>query len=158
MKNLSICSVKVTLQNKRWEFAVVWEGLPFLLRVGTGDSTWARWFENADRHVGKEMVGPYFVSTVFLGLDYDFLPRATSLSPLIFETMIFDHSREEQSPWFERKFHPCFNFQRRCRTWNEAVATHEYATKIAARMLRWMEFRSLRQASEVAELNRMLEP
>jgi hypothetical protein len=35
---LAISSVKVTYQQGRWEVAVVWEGLPFLLRVGTGDS------------------------------------------------------------------------------------------------------------------------
>jgi hypothetical protein len=36
--NLSISAVKVTLQNNRWEVAVRWDGLPFLVRHGTGDS------------------------------------------------------------------------------------------------------------------------
>lgn len=35
---LLISGVKVTYQNKRWEVAVVWEGLPFLIRAGTGDT------------------------------------------------------------------------------------------------------------------------
>jgi hypothetical protein len=119
--------------------------------------TWARWMEESDRHVAQDLIGPYSVSTVFLGLDHDFLPMRGSLQPLIFETMLFDQSREERSPWFSCTFHPSFNFQRRYRSWGEAKAGHEYAVKIATRMLRWMEFRSARQANEVKELNRLLE-
>ena len=130
---------------------------------------WARWFESADRHVAETLVGPYRVSTVFLGLDHDFggvrglrlealgLEIQTSRPPLIFETMVFDNSREESSPWFSRTFHPSFHFQRRYRSWGEAKSGHEYAEKIARRMLRWMEFRSLRQTAEVGELNRLLD-
>jgi hypothetical protein len=122
--------------------------------------TWARWFEEADRHVGQEFVGPYWVSTIFLGLDHYFPAMFSGVahnSPLIFETMVFDHSREESSPWFSRKHHPSFNFQRRYRSWDEAKAGHEYAVKIAGRMLRWMEFRSTRQTREVNELSLLLE-
>ena len=121
--------------------------------------TWARWFEEADRHVGQELVGPYWISTIFLGLDHDFLPAHVTGNgpPLIFETMVFDHSREESSPWFSRTHHPSFNFQLRYRSWDEAKAGHDYAVKIAGRMLRWMEFRSTRQTREVNELNQMLE-
>lgn len=121
--------------------------------------TWARWFEESDRFVGKDMIGPYRVSTVFLGLDHDFRAMfgSSERPPLIFETMVFDDSHEESSPWFSRKFHPSFNFQRRYRSWDEATAGHAYAVKIAGRMLRWMEFRSARQAREVGELSRMLE-
>lgn len=123
--------------------------------------TWAKWLGEAERSVGKEMVGPYCVSTVFLGLDQDFIGmifgHRTNAHPLIFETMIFDESREESSPFFSRTFHPSFNFQRRYRSWDEAAAGHEYAVKIATRMLRWMEFRSVREKSEVGELNRLLE-
>lgn len=120
---------------------------------------WAAWFETAERQVALEMVGPYRISTVFLGLDHDYghFFSGPTRTPLIFETMIFDESREESSPWFSRKFHPSFNFQRRYRTWDEAVAGHAYAVKISGRMLRWMELRSSRQASEVHELSRLLE-
>lgn len=121
--------------------------------------TWARWFEGTNRIIAQEMCGPYFVSTVFLGLDHDFVAHllpGTGRQPLIFETMIFDHSREESSPWFGRKFHPSFNFQRRYRSWDDAKAGHDYAVKIAWRMLRWMEFRAIRQTREVKELDRML--
>lgn len=122
--------------------------------------TWARWLETADRTVGHDHVGPYRVSTVFLGLDHDYRPRLfgerTTREPLIFETMVFDHSREESSPWFARKFHPSFNFQKRYRSWDAATAGHAYAVKIATRMLRWMEFRSARRDREVKDLEGML--
>jgi hypothetical protein len=118
---------------------------------------WAIWFETADRHVDETMVGPYRVSTVFLGLDHGFFgERSTRPDPLIFETMIFDLSREIESAWFSRSFHPSFHFQRRYRSWDQATAGHAYAVKIAFRMLRWMEFRSARQAREIAELNKLL--
>lgn len=119
--------------------------------------TWARWLETADRTVANDLVGPYRVSTVFLGLDHGY-PRSDDPArpPLIFETMVFDHSREESSPWFSRKFHPSFNFQRRYRSWDAATAGHAYAVKIATRMLRWMEFRSARRDREVKELEGML--
>lgn len=123
--------------------------------------TWAHWLENTDRGVGQDMIGPYWVSTVFLGLDHDFMWRGTygheidNPNPLIFETMVFDNSREETSPYFSRSFHPTFNFQRRYRSWDEAVAGHAYAVKIVTRMLRWMDFRSLRTGSEVDELRRL---
>jgi hypothetical protein len=125
--------------------------------------TWAAWFETADRTVGYDLVVPYRLSTVFLGLDHDLAGVLAAevarfgLPPLIFETMVFDDSREETSPFFFRTFHPSFNFQRRYRSWDEATSGHRYAVKIAERMLRWMEFRSARQTREVNELEPMLE-
>ena len=98
------------------------------------------------------MIGPYLVSTIFLGIDHDFAHPfgVPNPSPLIFETMIFDCSREEKGPFFSSTFYPPFGFQRRYRTWDEAKAGHEYAEKIVRRLLRWIELRSLRQASEVS--------
>ena len=46
---------------------------------------WAEWFEAADRHVDRTMVGDIKVSTVFLGLDHSF----GGGEPQLFETMIF---------------------------------------------------------------------
>lgn len=119
--------------------------------------TWARWFETADRHVGCDMIGPYRISTVFLGLDHDYMQeRVTRSDPLVFETMIFDDSKLESSPFFSAKFHLSFHFQRRYRSWEAAKAGHAYAVRISERMLRWLEFRSQREAREVAELKKML--
>jgi hypothetical protein len=49
---------------------------------------WAMWMESADRHVGAELIEPYWVSTVFLGLDHNYFPSGR---PLLYETMIFKY-------------------------------------------------------------------
>ena len=49
--------------------------------------TWARWFETAFRHVAETWVTQTVcVSTVFLGLDYQFHEGP----PLLFESMVFE--------------------------------------------------------------------
>lgn len=53
---------------------------------------WARWFETADRHIAKTDVGPFWISTVFLGLDHNF---GEDRAPKIFETMVFDNERRD---------------------------------------------------------------
>ena len=69
---------------------------------------WAAWFEsNMDkRHVADEQIGDSRVSTVFLGLDHQFLDGA----PLLFETMVFSG--------------PLDGKQDRCETWEQAEAQH----------------------------------
>lgn len=68
---------------------------------------WAEWFEHADRIVQQTDVGPYVVSTVFLGIDHQFGKGP----PMLFETMVFIDGAAE-------------DFQRRCSTWLEAEAQH----------------------------------
>ena len=46
---------------------------------------WARWFETADRHVAKSLVGDVRVSTVFMGLDHSF----GGDTPILFKTIVF---------------------------------------------------------------------
>lgn len=62
---------------------------------------WAKWFETADRHVADENVGKYRISTVFLGIDHNFLGG----EPILFETMVFsddeDGDEERYSTWEE---------------------------------------------------------
>jgi len=52
--------------------------------------TWAKGFETCDRKVKQEQVGEFWVSTVFLGLDYNWEPSGP---PILWETMVFlkDH-------------------------------------------------------------------
>lgn len=53
---------------------------------------WARWFETTDRVVFQDEIGQHLVSTVFLGLDHNFMRRITGVGePLLFETMVFCH-------------------------------------------------------------------
>lgn len=67
-----------------------------------------------ERHatiVAQEYVGPTFVSTVFLGIDY-----AWSGRPLLFETMTFDGES---------------NLQQRYPTWDDALTGHR---RVVARL------------------------
>ena len=53
---------------------------------------WGRWFEDADRVVFQTQVGPYQVSTVFLGLDHSFHEGGL---PVLWETMVFGPQDDE---------------------------------------------------------------
>jgi hypothetical protein len=82
---------------------------------------WARWFETADRHVGRDQIGPYLVSTVFLGLDHRF---GRNGPPLLFETMTFGADADDAD----------FGFARTA-TWQEAELAHALAVEEAQRRL-----------------------
>jgi hypothetical protein len=49
---------------------------------------WAQWFETSDaeRIVAQTTVGDVQISTVFLGIDYNYRPHG---APVLFETMAF---------------------------------------------------------------------
>lgn len=73
---------------------------------------WARWYEDADRHVGLAHLGDGVrVSTVFLGLDHNFDNHGP---PLIFETMIFGGPHDQ-------------NYCKRCSTWEQVEEQHQEA-------------------------------
>jgi hypothetical protein len=77
---------------------------------------WGRWFQKADRIVKQEYIGPYFVSTVFLGTDYNFAMQGP---PILFETMIFCDGEGDL-------------YQDRCSTWDEALMMHQRGVEWAA--------------------------
>ena len=90
--------------------------------------TWARALEQTDRVVRQEQVGPWRVSTVFLGLDHNWARfRNPELPPLLFETMAFEDKVERPVTFGERTMmvHDSLPIQERCSTWDEAVAQHE---------------------------------
>lgn len=70
---------------------------------------WAKWLENADRHVKLTEQGDVRVSTVFLGLDHSWGEGP----PVLFETMVFGV--------------PGNDFQERYCTWEEAEVGHDQA-------------------------------
>lgn len=79
---------------------------------------WARWFENAERHVADLRDGDIRVSTVFLGLDHNW----GSGPPLLFETMVFGG--------------PLDGEQDRCSTWEHAERMHrEMAERVTMAVL-----------------------
>src|SRR5678815_4017202 len=83
---------------------------------------WAKLFEDLDyRRIGKDKIGPFEVSTVWLGLDH-----AMWGEPLIFETMIFDREGGESGethPWLDLS---CWRYS----TLEEAKEGHEAAVKL----------------------------
>lgn len=79
---------------------------------------WARWFETADRHVAKDMLGDVRISTVFLGINHRFGPG----TPLIFETMIFGGPHDQH--------------QERSSTWGEAEKQHAHAVSLVRHSMR----------------------
>jgi len=54
---------------------------------------WAAAFETTDVHVADKYISGIRVSTVFLGIDHNFLPGG---SPLLFETMIFGGEHDQE--------------------------------------------------------------
>lgn len=67
--------------------------------------------------VKQEQVGPWFVSTVFLGLCHRFIGDG---QPIVFETMVFNNPKPEDPCGIE-------DYCDRYCTWDEAIAGHEKA-------------------------------
>lgn len=70
---------------------------------------WAEWMGSHDRRVAHDALGDVEVSTVFLGINYNFLGG----TPALYETMIFGG--------------PLNHYQTRCATWEAAEAMHATA-------------------------------
>jgi hypothetical protein len=49
------------------------------------DNEWSKWFGKSERFLARTQVGPWTVSTVFLGIDHNFGEG----EPILFETMAF---------------------------------------------------------------------
>jgi hypothetical protein len=76
--------------------------------------TWGKWFERAtedgSRVVGQDEIGGYMISTVFVGVDLNWIDEGP---PLLFETMIFGERGSGDDL-------EC----RRYATWDDAAAGH----------------------------------
>jgi hypothetical protein len=82
--------------------------------------TWGRWFEENDRHVRLTRVGPYTVSTVFLGLDHSFARHGP---PILFETMCWIDLPQDHGVF--KSGRTMLDECERCSTWDEAEAQHD---------------------------------
>ena len=107
-----------------------WRGQPFVSKHYILDESrqpvkvcllrWARWLENVDnRRVAETETEMFWISTVFLGLDHNYLGKGP---PIIFETMVF--TREEHSPLMHRMVRDDLD-QVRYASWDDAMAGHE---------------------------------
>lgn len=76
--------------------------------------TWGLWLETANLRVACDEIGPYRVSTVFLGLDHNFEDHG---DPLLFETMLLGDGEEY--------------YQVRTSTWGAAERAHDEALRVA---------------------------
>lgn len=88
---------------------------------------WGEWMADADRAVGRDIVGDGLIgiSTVFLGLDHDLFGHGP---PILFETMVFDVESDSRLGW------NIADYQRRYHTWDEAVAGHAEAVAWAEQL------------------------
>lgn len=72
---------------------------------------WAKWIENLDnRRTALTKVGPFRVSTVFLGVDHSFGEGP----PLLWETMVFEDGDGSEMDGYTRRY----------ATETEAIAGH----------------------------------
>jgi len=106
--------------------------------IPVGDSTddlieWALWSENIDnRRVAETMVGPYRISTVFLGIDHSFDDGI----PTLFETMVFKdgtpirfEEKDEFALFTEALLGVDWFIHKRYATWSGAQESHEKIVK-----------------------------
>lgn len=68
---------------------------------------WSQFMADTDRRVAESTIGPWEVSTIFLGMDHNFDKKSST--PLLFETKV---SGSE-------------DIQEHCSTWSQAEAQHQ---------------------------------
>jgi hypothetical protein len=98
--------------------------------VSTPDvKTWALWNDTNDRRVARDEIGPYVVSTVFLGLDHSFGGEGP---PVLYETMVFGRDPYMNRDFLERDM-------ARYHTREEALAGHQQMVDRWTQMLQEAE-------------------
>jgi hypothetical protein len=88
---------------------------------------WGKWFAEEGRGrrtVKQDHSGQYFISTVFLGIDHNFLDTG---KPLVFESMVFDENQPREIDMGRGRQFTVYEelFQDRYTTYEEALKAHE---------------------------------
>jgi hypothetical protein len=85
---------------------------------------WAEWFEthDAQRRIGRDELDHHLVSTVFLGLNHQYVPGGR---PLWFETIVFGPQESEPFPGSTDYYPRPSLWSARCTTRAEALAQHQ---------------------------------
>lgn len=73
--------------------------------------TWAKQYEELEKHVANDEINGCRISTIWLGLDHNYYNPG---DPLVFETMVFNSSGEDKY---------CMRYS----TWEQAEAGHQEA-------------------------------
>lgn len=89
---------------------------------------WGDFMEHGSRIVQQDWVGGKFLSTVFLGIDHNFLPVGP---PLLFETMLFGPRTESFVFNGRRRLYGRELYCERTPTWDAAVLIHLRALRQA---------------------------
>ena len=94
--------------------------------------TWARWraahrfnCQIKDDYFGHKAIGEVRVSTIFLGVDHRIELVESARPPIVFETMIFGGAHD--------------GYQDRCATYDEALAMHEKAVRLAVQQFKELQ-------------------
>ncbi len=64
---------------------------------------WGHWFETNDRHVADDKVNGVRISTVFLGLDHNFSFADGMGDPVLWETMVFGGTYDQEMDRYTSK-------------------------------------------------------
>lgn len=90
--------------------------------------TWAEWYQTdpTARRVAETETEFFWVSTVFLGVNYNWSPSGP---PIVFETMVFDR-QSTIKPLFGRlarvhESQDCWRYS----TWDDAITGHDAAVR-----------------------------
>ena len=84
-----------------------------LIKEANSINEWLKWNRTSNRRVALNEIDDITISTVFLGIDHNY---NTNGLPILFETMIFGGSHDEE----------CF----RCSTLEEAKEYHKRAIQL----------------------------
>jgi hypothetical protein len=103
--------------------------------------SWAQWFElTPQRIIEQDQIEDYFVSTIFMGLNYQYVPEA---APLWFETIVF--AAADYEPFLERMVRPEAGWSQRYETLQEARVGHQLA-------IEWLKNTKLTRGSKPEEI------
>jgi len=127
----------------------IWNGRKFHME---NMAFWGGWFESyANRKVADNRIGPFRVSTVFLGIDHRFDGKG---APIVFETMVFDHNNPQVLNLLGRArvYMPeVYNLTNRYCTWDEAVEGHRKTVGKLRRLFRGFTKRERAEAKAMAK-------
>ena len=84
---------------------------------------WSQFMADTDRRVAESTIGPWEVSTIFLGMDHNFDKKSST--PLLFETKVSRNRPIEEGELYIIDASGREDIQEHCSTWSQAEAQHQ---------------------------------